>query len=218
MNTHADKTQENKSQSVANAVTQRQQDNASTFQFVDNRPEAVAQRKLQEMANNSPKTKQVAQLQAMVDNRHAQQHPIQKKENNTGLLDNLKTGMVNLSGVTQLNGDEDGESLKKGPGLLDATGAGLGILGAKAYFGFTRTLIENNPKPLMKFGGGIGAQQVGGNFSTIFSMASLGDSFKGFLKADVALKAVKGAPLLLGASLMAKKFYDTRQEYNKDDE
>ena len=65
MNTHADKSQENKSQSVANDVSQKQSGSESTFQFVDNRPEAVAQRKLQEMANNSPQAKQAAQLQSI---------------------------------------------------------------------------------------------------------------------------------------------------------
>ena len=53
MNTHADKTQENKSQSVSNVESQMQSGGESTFKFVDNRPEAIAQRKLQEMANNS---------------------------------------------------------------------------------------------------------------------------------------------------------------------
>lgn len=101
MNTHADKTQENKSQSVANEVAQEQSGSESTFQFVDNRPEAVAQRKLQEMANNSPQVKQAAQLQDRADNYSAQQQqPLQKKENNTGLPDNLKTGMENLSGMS----------------------------------------------------------------------------------------------------------------------
>jgi len=52
MNAHADKTQENKRQSVANTVSQKQRNGESTFQFVDNRPEKVAQRKLQEMVNN----------------------------------------------------------------------------------------------------------------------------------------------------------------------
>jgi hypothetical protein len=42
MKTHADKTQENKSQSVANAVSQKQSSGESTFQFVDNRLEAIA--------------------------------------------------------------------------------------------------------------------------------------------------------------------------------
>jgi len=101
MNTYADKTQENKNQSVVNAASQKQSCSRSTFQFVDNRPEAVTQRKLQEMANNSPLAKQVAQLQAMADTHSAQhQQPIQKKENNTGLPDNLKSGIENLSGYS----------------------------------------------------------------------------------------------------------------------
>ena len=101
MITYADKKQENKSQSVANAVSQKHSSSESTFQFEDNRPEAVAQRKLQEMVNNGPQTKQAAQLQAMANNYSAQQaNPIQKKENKTGLPDNLKTGMENLSGMS----------------------------------------------------------------------------------------------------------------------
>ena len=117
MNTHADQTQENKSQAVSAVDSQMQSGGESTFQFVDNRPEAVAQRKLQEMANNSPRvsqlkafqgmvnnnpqTKETAQLQELADNYTVQQEqPIQKKENNTGLPDNLKTGMENLSGMS----------------------------------------------------------------------------------------------------------------------
>ena len=101
MNTHVDKTQRNKSQSVANETSQKMSGGESNFQFVNNRPEAIAQRRLQEMANNSPQAKQTAQLQAKVDNHaHQQQQPIQKKENNTGLPDNLKTGMENLSGIS----------------------------------------------------------------------------------------------------------------------
>jgi hypothetical protein len=101
MNTHVDKTQENKSQTVSATDSQKQSSGESTFQFVDNRPEAIAQRKLQEVANNSHQAKQVAQLQAMADNYTAQQHqPIQKKENNTGLPDNLKSGIENLSGYS----------------------------------------------------------------------------------------------------------------------
>ncbi len=55
MNTYADKKQENKSQSVANTVAQKRSGDESLFQFVDNRPEAFAQRKLQEMSTNSPR-------------------------------------------------------------------------------------------------------------------------------------------------------------------
>ena len=86
MNTHADKTQEDKSQSVANAVIQKQGGGESTFQFVDNRPEAMAQRKLQEMAKNSSRGIKVAQLQVMLYNHSLEQQPIQKKENVIQLL------------------------------------------------------------------------------------------------------------------------------------
>jgi hypothetical protein len=57
MNTHADKKEKNKRQSAANVVTKKQSGNASTFQFVDNRPEAVTQRKLQEITTNNAKNK-----------------------------------------------------------------------------------------------------------------------------------------------------------------
>ena len=101
MNTHADKTQENKSNAVANTVSQKKSDSKPTFQFADNRAETIAQKKLQEIANNSPQAKQAAQLKSITDNHLAQQqHPIQKKENNTGLPDNLKSGIENLSGYS----------------------------------------------------------------------------------------------------------------------
>lgn len=58
----------NKSQSVANAVSQKKSEAESTFQFVDNRPEAVVQRKLQEMASNSPQVKQLRAFQEMANN------------------------------------------------------------------------------------------------------------------------------------------------------
>jgi len=54
MNTHADRAQENKSQSMANAVSQKQSSGESSFQFDDSRPEAIVQRKLQEVTDNSP--------------------------------------------------------------------------------------------------------------------------------------------------------------------
>ncbi|MBK6263411.1 DUF4157 domain-containing protein [Marivirga sp. S37H4] len=116
MNAHADKTEENKSQSVSAVDSQMERGGGSTFQFIDNRPEAVAQLKLQEMANNSSRAmqlkaiqdmanssqqaKQAPQLQSITDNYSSQQPTIQKKENNTGLPDNLKKGMENLSGMS----------------------------------------------------------------------------------------------------------------------
>ena len=63
MNTHPDKTQEHKSQSASAAKgSVMDGGGASTFQFVDNRPEAIAQRKIQEMVNDSQQTNQNAVL------------------------------------------------------------------------------------------------------------------------------------------------------------
>ena len=103
MNTHADKTQENQSQSVSRGKSRMLKDDESTYQFVDNKPEAVTQRRMQEMANSSPQalhlrafkdmannslqSKQAAPLQAMTNEHSTQQQPlIKKKENNTGFL------------------------------------------------------------------------------------------------------------------------------------
>ena len=53
------------------------------------------------MANNSPQAKKAAHFQAMADDHTAlQQQPVRKKENNTGLPDNLKSGIENLSGYS----------------------------------------------------------------------------------------------------------------------
>ena len=52
MYAQVEKSKENKSRAVANSVAQKQIGGKSTFQFVDNRPEAIAQRKLQEVANS----------------------------------------------------------------------------------------------------------------------------------------------------------------------
>ena len=75
MKTQADSIQEDKSQSSSHGKFQSQGGGESTFQFVDNRSEAIVQRKLQELANNSPHAKKIAQLQAMADNQSAQQQP-----------------------------------------------------------------------------------------------------------------------------------------------
>jgi hypothetical protein len=133
MNTHADKTPDSKTQTVVRNDYSAQS-SESSFQFADNRAEATAQRKLNELANNSQTLKQAAQLKSFADSYpgHTIQkvgieeeeplqgkfipvqrqgieeeellqgkfEPIQKKENNTGLPDNLKSGIENLSGYS----------------------------------------------------------------------------------------------------------------------
>ena len=67
MDTYASKSRENKSLYLARDVSQKQNDRESAFQLKDNRPEVLVQRKLQEMANNSHQTHQIARLQAMTN-------------------------------------------------------------------------------------------------------------------------------------------------------
>ncbi|WP_158991396.1 hypothetical protein [Mucilaginibacter sp. L196] len=54
MSMHADKTQQNKIQAFTSVAVQKQNSNSPASKFVDNRPEAITQRKLQEAMNNSP--------------------------------------------------------------------------------------------------------------------------------------------------------------------
>lgn len=67
MSIHAERTQGNQSQSVANSEHLKQSSSEGALQFEDTRPEAVAQRKLQEMANNSPQVSQLKTLQQMAN-------------------------------------------------------------------------------------------------------------------------------------------------------
>lgn len=64
MSAHADKTQENKSQSGANDIVHKNKENEPALQFLDNRSETIIYQKMQGMANNSPQSKKTAQLQA----------------------------------------------------------------------------------------------------------------------------------------------------------
>jgi hypothetical protein len=169
MNTHADKSSETKSTSMANGSPKRQPNGRSAVQLADNRSEATALMKMQELANdsphasrlralqqlannsqqvsqlrslqqlanNSPQAKQVSQFQALADaasplpiqqkiangiaqlaqvSEEEEEEPIQAKfetvqrqpnatdskprPNNTGLPDNLKSGIEALSGLS----------------------------------------------------------------------------------------------------------------------
>lgn len=116
MITPADKIQENKNKAVANSLPKLQNNSKSAFQFVDIRPEAIAQRKLQDAINNSSRVEQLKAYQQLANNFTSQTTQrkenleeetlqgkfasIQKKENNTGLPDNLKSGIESLSGMS----------------------------------------------------------------------------------------------------------------------
>ncbi|MBK6263413.1 DUF4157 domain-containing protein [Marivirga sp. S37H4] len=92
MNIYAFKIQENKTRAAANSASQSKNRSEPTFQFADNRPEAIVQRKLQELANSHAAQQQLPQKKASSESG--------RRENNTGLPDNLKTGVENLSGYS----------------------------------------------------------------------------------------------------------------------
>lgn len=123
MNSSANQRLKNKSLLVVNKPSQLQSRSEFPFQFVDNRlvteqfkklqglgnknPKTLQLKAFQEIANNSSKANKLAQLKMMAANISNQQYrPIQKKEslestareNRTGLPDNLKSGIENLSG------------------------------------------------------------------------------------------------------------------------
>jgi len=114
MNDYAEKIEVNKIQNNTGLIYQNKSNEDSTLQLADNRQEAASQRELQDLISSSPRTLQLRSFQDMADNRPhdkaiqlqdmannyiaQKQLPIQKKENNTGLPDNLKSGIENISG------------------------------------------------------------------------------------------------------------------------
>ena len=77
-----------------------QPQNDLAVQLMDSRPEAVQLQQLQESADSGIINGEIAQLQATADISSNTTAPFQFKENNTGLPDNLKLGMENLSGMS----------------------------------------------------------------------------------------------------------------------
>ncbi|MCX6219089.1 hypothetical protein [Spirosoma sp.] len=103
MNTYANKIRISKGQAIASGLSNQQ----SGGHLEDNRPEAIAQRKLQRTASHSPYVQQLRAIQHTLQTRQATQLngylakgqlPVQKKGGNTGLPDQLKSGIENLSG------------------------------------------------------------------------------------------------------------------------
>ena len=75
-----EKPKNNKSRSVTNSTVQTKSNGKHGLEFVDQGPKSTAQRKMQSQDN------------------YFSSLPIQKKANNTGLPDNLKSGIEHLSG------------------------------------------------------------------------------------------------------------------------
>lgn len=80
-----------------NQSTSKKTKGKSTSSFTDMKPSFVVQQKMQEFADNSPQASQLKSVQEMADT-NVQNKSVQKKENQTGLPDTLKSGVENLSG------------------------------------------------------------------------------------------------------------------------
>ncbi|WPR76519.1 hypothetical protein [Algoriphagus sp. NG3] len=94
MNRHAEKTSENKRQGVASNVPKLQSNGESAFQFLDNRPEAIAQRKLQKAFNSSQR---VQQLKAYPETAYNSPKVIQKKPKGASIGKGMrKSGAANV--------------------------------------------------------------------------------------------------------------------------
>jgi hypothetical protein len=80
MNTQADKTyKSNNKQSVASQAPAKTSGSTSTFPFIDNRPEARVQRKLQEMAINSGQGKLLCPIQEISSNSQQSKQAVQRQ-------------------------------------------------------------------------------------------------------------------------------------------
>jgi hypothetical protein len=117
MSTHADGMQKNADPAASIEAAQEHGRSTLAFQFADRRPGTIAQRTLQamsddsprsrklgdvrQMATDSPRVKQAAQMQATANTSPALSLPwVQRKDNNTGLPYNLKAGIESLSGIS----------------------------------------------------------------------------------------------------------------------
>jgi len=117
MSDQVKKVQDNKTQEAFSNDSQNQIGQDQSASFLDNRPGTIFQRKLQENANNGSQISQLSsfqnlanrsqqsstliQLQSVADHYSGKEtQTVQKKENNTGLPDNLKSGVENLSGYS----------------------------------------------------------------------------------------------------------------------
>ena len=98
MKEHQQHSKNNKPHAVANSIVSNQPDQESEASFVDNRKEAIAQRKLKTLADNSSLTQNITKANSIAQ----AANPIQKqsKPNSTGLPDSLKSGIENLSGYS----------------------------------------------------------------------------------------------------------------------
>ncbi len=99
MNTYQNPAQINTDKEISDASGERKS-SISNFGITDNRPEVLAQRKLTAVSQDTDQSKQIKQLQESDGANSVTQDSIQKLKNNTGLPDNLKSGVESMSGYS----------------------------------------------------------------------------------------------------------------------
>jgi len=83
------------------AITQRRSNHVSfSIKDTDQRPRAIAQLKRQELVNNSPQVRQLQVRQDQATDSFRIKGTLQRVENKTGLPNQLKAGVENLSGIS----------------------------------------------------------------------------------------------------------------------
>jgi hypothetical protein len=103
MSTHTDKVQENKSQSAADKVYQKQ-GKAKTGPFADSRPETLERAKLQAIANSSSRVQQFKAYQGMANASHKAKEAIQLQAIADNSFVHQSPYENSLPGVIQMGG------------------------------------------------------------------------------------------------------------------
>ena len=102
MNTHTTKTKENKTP-IANQELIQKQNDVSPFQFMDNRPKAVTQRKIQELADNRNQVAQLKGLNKIIPNTAMNVTQLQSMEVIQLLKDSEVTATFGGNGISKAN-------------------------------------------------------------------------------------------------------------------
>ncbi len=120
MNAHADKSQENKNQTASPSVSQSQGGGEQAFEYTDNRPAAVFQRKLQNLANNTHKATQLKSFQGMADQSQQMKGlaQLQARANNKYFPNQVAQLEEDGSEDPRLNTEEESERAKANFGKM----------------------------------------------------------------------------------------------------
>jgi len=125
VNTRADKTQENKVSTSLTEVRQTRTIGTSAFQFTDNRPEVVTQRKLYELVNRNSRKELSSEFGASSGSRS--RLPIQSKSSGTGVVQLNGKGKAVVDDLTNPKWQPPGKR-ETNAGKEAITGAELKIL------------------------------------------------------------------------------------------